>query len=371
MRIIKRIPREGIVEVYVENLDDLWHLYNVVLPGDTAGSLSYRRDESVTDKIREKRGEKKKMYITLSVEKVEFHDFADRLRLHGVISEAPRDTGSYHTLNVEVGTRLKITKKNWGRHHMKLLEEAEASAKRPSILFISLDDEECLVATARSYGIQQLATIRSSPGGKFYREAGKNRKMDYFGEILEKARGVLAQMHDRDPGTEKPEAQGPGETAERPPVVVLGPGFTKEEFQAYLKEKDPGIFRDMTLAAAGQAGMGGIREAMVGNMAGKLVEEHRISRETRLVDVFLSEVSKGRDMAVYGEREIAAALEAGAVESLLVTDEILRKESNGTVRMLRKGEETGASIHIISTSHDAGKQLASIGGAGALLRYRI
>jgi len=414
MRIIDRDiydggARERQIEVFVETLDDLWHLYNLIAVGDSAGALSYRRDESATDKLREKRGEKKRMYITLMVEKVEFHDFADRLRVHGIIRAAPQDIGSHHTLNVKVGTRLRIGKAKWEEHHLKMLEEAEADARAPSILFVSLDDEECLIAAARSYGIQELAVIRAEAGGKFYRETRRRKKEDYFGAILEKIRGISSQVGNaRIPtagagapptlptgaetgsaksatpvksaiSTRSAKSATPVKSAIStgsakstiPPVVILGPGFTKEEFLNYLKSGSPEIFRESTLAATGQAGMAGIREAMKKNLAGRLVEEHRISRETRLVEEFFTEVARGNDMAAYGAEDIKEALEAGAVSGLLITDELFRNELKGYENLLTKAEEKGAGIHIISTAHDAGRQLASIGGAGAILRFRV
>ena len=54
---------------------------------------------------------------------------------------------------------------------------------------------------------------------------------------------------------------------------------------------------------------------------------------------------------------------------LLVTDELMRKGK--AERLFRLAKRTGARYMIISTAHEAGKRLAHLGGAGAILRYKL
>ena len=66
--------KEGTYTVIIQDPDDLWHLSNIVFPDDTAKMLTYRREETGADQIRAKRGEKKRMVLTLNLEIVEFHE---------------------------------------------------------------------------------------------------------------------------------------------------------------------------------------------------------------------------------------------------------------------------------------------------------
>ncbi len=52
MRVLHRDPKTGEIKVRVENADDLWHLHNLVLPGDLVRASTYRREEVKTDKVR-------------------------------------------------------------------------------------------------------------------------------------------------------------------------------------------------------------------------------------------------------------------------------------------------------------------------------
>src|SRR2546428_13782759 len=99
MRVLHRDPKTGEIKVRVENADDLWHLHNLVLPGDLVRASTYRREEVKTDKVRPERGEKVRVTLTIRVESVEFQAVSDRLRTTGVIAQGPQDPGRHHTCN--------------------------------------------------------------------------------------------------------------------------------------------------------------------------------------------------------------------------------------------------------------------------------
>ncbi|RLF40325.1 MAG: mRNA surveillance protein Pelota, partial [Thermoplasmata archaeon] len=74
MRVVFKDLKKGIVKLIPENMDDLWHLYNIIDKGDLVRALTFRTAEQKGDKIRTKKGEKKPMVLTIRVENVEFHD---------------------------------------------------------------------------------------------------------------------------------------------------------------------------------------------------------------------------------------------------------------------------------------------------------
>ncbi len=66
---------------------------------------------------KEEKRQIKRVWITLSleVEKIEFHKYSDVLRVSGKITEGTDDIphGQYHTINVEPGVILTLTKLEW------------------------------------------------------------------------------------------------------------------------------------------------------------------------------------------------------------------------------------------------------------------
>ena len=59
MKIIFKDPKQGEIKLVAENLDDIWHLYNIIEEGDLIRAVMFRTDEQKDDKIRSKKAEKK------------------------------------------------------------------------------------------------------------------------------------------------------------------------------------------------------------------------------------------------------------------------------------------------------------------------
>lgn len=344
MRILHQDTRTNEIKLQVDNLDDLWHLFNLIEKGDLVFAVTYRREEGKADKLRAERGEKKRMRLGIRVEKVEFHEFEDRLRILGVIEEGPQDLGSYHTINVQEGEVLSIIKPEWRHSHLRRLKRAVAETKKPRMVLVSLEYDEAVVAVLRQYGVQQVAHIHSASSGKMF---GGGEGSDFYDEVIDK----VVQL--AEPGT---------------PLIVLGPGFAKEALIARGKERYPELFGSAHVFHTGQAGMAGIHELMKRGIGADVLEDSRVAMEVRLVEKVLEGIATDGPVA-YGPTEVESAAQMGAVETLLVLDEMLR--SRNLDSLVRLVEETGGSVVVVSEHHDAGRELESLGGLAALLRFRI
>ncbi len=343
MRVLHRDPKTGEIKVRVENADDLWHLHNLVRSGDHVRASTYRREEVKTDKVRPERGEKVRVTLTIRVEGVEFQAFTDRLRITGVIVEGPQDLGRHHTLNVAVDDVLSILK-TWQPHELRRIDEAVAAAQKPLVALLSLDDEEALLAQLRQYGVRELATIRAPGHGKMFPSG--DGTSTYFDEILSKLR--LTEI---------------GEA-----LVLVGPGFTREAFLEYLKAREPGLASKVHTHDTAHAGMQGIQEALKAGVGAKVFGESRVGFETRRVEKLLEAIATDRPCA-YGPAEVAEAIEAGAVETLLVSDAVVRDP--GIEDLMRSAESARGTVVLVSRHHEAGQKLEALGGIAALLRFPI
>jgi len=343
MRVLHRDPRTGEIKLRVENADDLWHLSNLVQPGDHVRASTYRREESKSDKIRPEKAEKVRVTVTLRVEKSEFQAFSDRLRISGVIVDAPQDLGRHHTLNVAVDDVLSIIKR-WNRHELQRIDDAVAAAQKPLVTFLSLDDEEALVAQLRQYGVQELATIHAPGHGKMF-DTG-DAVTAYFEDILGKLRTTPV-----------------GEA-----LVLVGPGFTREAFLSFLQAHDPALAAKIQSQGTSQAGMRGVHEALRAGMGTKLFADSRVAVETQLVEKVLEAIATNRPVA-YGRKEVDEAIDAGAVETLLVSDSAVR--DLGVERMMHEAESARGTVVLVSPHHEAGAKLEGLGGIAALLRFPI
>ncbi len=156
----------------------------------------------------------------------------------------------------------------------------------------------------------------------------------------------------------------------------------------------------------------GLRE-LVEN-AKDVFKDLEVTKEKNLVQRFLSEVTKEHGLAAYGEKEIRHFLQIGAVETLLVSEEVesfavkiscsncdyvdtktghdlkaFEKEIEGIAcpkcgekslgvdefrstldELTERASKTGANVEVISTETEEGQQLKALGGIAAILRFR-
>ncbi|HNB03386.1 MAG TPA: mRNA surveillance protein Pelota, partial [Methanoregulaceae archaeon] len=100
----------GEIRLFPESLDDLWHLEHLIGPGDLVFATTLRSVESASDKLRPDKPEKRPVRLGIRVERTEFHRFANRLRITGIIEHGD-EAGSYHTLNIEPGYEISVIKR--------------------------------------------------------------------------------------------------------------------------------------------------------------------------------------------------------------------------------------------------------------------
>jgi len=344
MRLLHQDTRTGEIKFQIDNMDDLWHLYNIIQKEDLVLAVTFRREEQKSDKVRSDRGEKKRVFLGIRVEKVEFHEFESRLRVTGIIEQGPQDLGSYHTLNLEQGDSISVIKDHWRAPTLERVRRAVEDSKRPTIVFVSLEYDEATIAVLRQYGIQNVATIYGPSSGKMYEQ---KEDLSYYDEIIEKMKQLASG------GV---------------PIIVLGPGFAKETLVMEGKMKEPDMFKKAFIYHTGQAGMAGIHELMKKGIGAEVLEGSRVAQETNEVEKVLEEIAKGGPVA-YGPKEVEQAVNAGAVLTLLVLDPLIREKNLDA--LMKAVEDARGTVMVVSEHHEAGKKLEAIGGIAALLRFKI
>ena len=348
MRVLKKDLRGGIIKLLVENGDDLWHLRHLIQPGDLVHAVTWRREESSGDRVRAEKSERRRMYLGVEVEEVEYADFSDRLRVLGVIRDGPDDVprGTHHTLNVEEGTDVKVRKERWMGFELDRIDEAVRATRRPHVLIICIDDESAVFAAVRQSGVEHLSEVPGPGTQKGVDRPPKGLKEDWFGELMEEMERVGGA---------------------RLPVVLVGPGFTRTELLAFVRDRRPDLASQVFTEGTGQSGMVGVQEAIRRGLVARVVEGARVDMETGVVERLLAGIGRGDDSVTYGTEQVLAAVRAGAAETVLVTDDVVRE--GPMVSLLREAETLGARVVVVSTSHEAGERLSRMGGVAALHRY--
>ena len=352
MRIINEDEKEGIVEVVPETLDDLWHLSHIIEVGDNASSKTTRRIQDTSgDKLRSDRGVKKTFYLGLDVENVSFHLFTGKLRLTGVITRGPEDLiplGSHHTLEVKLNVPIKIKKERWPKWAINRINQAIEASKKLSAIIVVLEDDTATLGLMRQFGIEYYGPIKGNVSGK--RIIDKNRQkniVQFYEKVIESIEKFDSIQN----------------------IVIAGPGFVKNDFYDYLKDKHDDLAKIAIIEPTGSGGRNGINEVLKKGTVEKLTSENRVAFEMGAIDRLLTEIAKNSSKVVYGLRETRNAINLGAVSELLILD--TKVASEGMSEEMDMVENMKGEVMVISSEHEGGKQLESLGGMAAILRYEI
>ena len=266
-----------------------------------------------------------------------------------------------------------------------------------------VDRKEATIATLKGKKVNILTHLTSGVPGKHKAGGQSQRRFDRVIDLAahEFKKRIGEHMND-DFMDLKDDLKG---------IIVGGPGFTKEEFiqgdylQYELKDKV------ITIVDTSYTGEEGIREVIA--RAADDLENLDVMHEKKLVQKFLKELTKDKGLCSYGEDEVRNNLIMGAVDILLLSEdlsslrktfvcpscgtekeftvktqseadkidercpncnELLKEESSIdlTDEFVGKAEEMKTDVEFISTETEEGMQLLrAFGGIAAVLRYYV
>ena len=356
MRIIEEKPKEGKVKLKVETLDDLWHLYHVIDEGDVVYAKTLRKQSQRADSLRAEKVEVIPVYLGVRAEKVNFHRFVNQVRVTGPIVYASRDDvpiGKYHTIAIEEGTVVTVQKPRWKEHHIERLKEAVEASKRAKVMIVVIDEGEADMALVREYGVEMVAGVRRNLGGKRYNTDRESEEKRFFHDLAK----TMAELMER-------------ERIEK--AIVAGPGFVKETFHEFLRENYPGLAKKVVIEDTSVTGRTGIYEVIKRGTVDRVYHENRVAKEVQLVEKILENVARNTGLAAYGLREVEEAVNYGAVETLLILDELLKGEHREKIEELMDTVRYArGEVVVVSSEHEGGEKLKALGGLAALLRFRV
>lgn len=149
-------------------------------------------------------------------------------------------------------------------------------------------------------------------------------------------------------------------------ILVGGPGPTKEDF---LKEGN--LVTKLSDLVLGVKDIGDADEAgleLLVEASEDLLSEQEIVHERKLLEKFFNMLGKEKDKTAYGKEAVNKALEFGAVEKLILSKKLPKKD----IKIFeKKAAETSVEVELVSVDSDDGVQFWNLGGVGAMLRFKI
>lgn len=357
MKIIEKNLKKDYMKVIPETADDLWHLYNVILKNDTVYANTTREIKQDEKYGRPQRGQRVSVFLGLGVEEVAWDKFMGRLRVHGIIVEAPErvPTGAHHTISIALNMALTIIKKKWARQQVERLEKASRVSEKP-IVIVSIDDENYAIGVTAQYGVNIKIEERIKLPGKLEAEKRSDAFKRYFDRVLICLRQVRGDSNY--------------------PVVIIGVGYVKNDFAQYIRNEADDITKGVIdVKSVNNGGATGINEALRSGILSHTVKQLRVAEETGIMEEVLKRLAKSETRVAYGFEEVKEAVGMGATEKLIVADSLLRDSSDEErlklEEVMKEAENKRGEIVVMSTENEAGNQLLGLGGIAALLRFNV
>ena len=346
MRLVRWDAKSGECRVRLETPSDLWRLSRLIHTEERVGASTTRRDPQAPAETSAAERSRRRVWLTVRAESVEFHDFSQHVRVTGPIVEGPFDIGRHHTLDLDVGDNVAIWKESLSPADRSILDEGTQHRGDPSIVIASVDWGDSSLVRLRGRAIEPIVDLKRTIAGKQYAPGQANRDRESY----------LAEL----------EALLRREGGPATSVALSGPGFLKEELARRIAESDPPLRRKIAIFSTGASGRVGVDELLRSGRASEALKGAAAAEEATLVERLVEGLSRGTRSAI-GLTEVSDAVDAGAAETLLVAESRLREE--GVTPILERARAGKARLFIVRDHDGAGHRLQGLGGIGAILRF--
>jgi protein pelota len=349
LKLIEEDLKRGVLKLQCETIDDLWVLYNVIREGDIVYAKTTREV-----KIGESGSTRIPVVLGVVVKKVEFQQFADKLRVSGVIIDGPEKLGvrgKHHTIAIGVGDTITIIKSKWENHELEYIKRF--STRKPRVLIVCVDYEEVCVALLLEQGFKYLLDYTNTLPSKAY-------SVDYESHLEAFTRHIVKSVLENS-SRERVEV-----------IVVAGPGEFKERVARALREViEIPVYTDSTSSG----GCSGVQEVLNRDVVKKVVGDFQLIKAREALNLFKELLIKDPEMVAYGLDDVLTACQLGAVKALVIVDDFLKSSSDEEFTkaqtLLRTAYETRSEIVIIPGSCDLGGEVRGFGGVIAILRFKV
>jgi protein pelota len=374
MKLLKRQISQkdgsGMVLLRPETPEDLWHAYNLLQVGDLVRCTTVRKVVKESAATGSTNSSKRRMMLTISVQKVDFDAASDvlQLRLSGTVTSENDNgvrLGAHHTLTLELHQNFSIEKTCWDQILLDRIHEATHPELQAEIAAIVLQGSGlahvCLVTGALT--ITKARINVNIPKKRTGSSAHGKSVVKFYQAIYQ------AILHHVDFDAVKV-------------VLLASPGFVKDDlFQYILTEsvrcEDRALIANKSKFVLCKASSGhkhALEEVFSNPEIMSQMTDTKVAREVQVLNKFMRLMDSDPDRAYYGYDHVKRAQEHLAIDSLLVTDELFRNSSNVQqrqryVQLVESVRANGGQVYVLSSMHVSGQQLQQVSGVAAILRY--
>jgi protein pelota len=357
---------EGSAKLIPEESEDMWHTFNLIREGDQVTATTYRKISKDTGVGAD--SERIKLKLTVIVEVVEFDAEGGTIRLRGKnMTETEHvKLGAYHTLELEQQRAFTLFKTCWDALDVERVQQAIDPALSADLAVVLITEglaHVCLVGTSTT--VIRAKVESNLPRKRGAAAAGYDKAWAKFLDAV-----FTAVVRHVDFNTVKC-------------MVIAGPGFAKDQFKEYLDAE--AVRREIrnlienrekvVMAHASSAYKQALKEVLSAPGIANRIKNTKAAREVAALQDFYKMMSEDASRAFYGPGHVFAAAEVGAIQTLLISDNLFRINSvekrQRYVALVDGVVEAGGEALVFSSMHVSGEQLAQLSGIAAILRFPL
>ena len=172
------------------------------------------------------------------------------------------------------------------------------------------------------------------------------------------------------------------------PILLASPGYTASLFQKFIQDyavqsgnKPLQSQKQNFLVVHSPTGqLHSLAQVLQSTEVTNRLKDTKYARETKLIDTFFDLMRKDEGKAWYGPKEVERAVEQGAVGRgggvLLISNALFRAQDVAIRRRWvtlvdRVQKKEGGEVKVLSSEHESGKRLDSLGGIAAILTFPL
>ncbi|XP_065852884.1 protein PELOTA 1 [Euphorbia lathyris] len=370
MKITKKnyVPNgPGSVKMTPIDSDDLWIAYNLISPGDfvLAGTVRKVLREAASGG---RDAERVKLKLEIQVETTDYDKVGSALRIRGknVLENEHVKIGAFHTLELELHRPFVLRKEIWDSLAIDTLRQASDPGASADLAVVLMQEGLAnIILIGKSMTTTRSRIETSIPRKHGPAIAGYESALNKFFENVLKA---FLQYVD---------------FSVIRCAVIASPGFTKDQFHRHLlleaeRRQLRSIIENKSRIVLVHTSSGykhSLSEALDAPNVMNMIKDTKAAQEVRALEDFFNMLSNDPDRACYGPKHVEVAHERMAVQTLLITDELFRNADIPTrkkyVNLVNSVKGSGGVVHIFSSMHVSGEQLAQLTGIAAILRFPL
>ncbi|CAI4058410.1 hypothetical protein SUVZ_03G0620 [Saccharomyces uvarum] len=166
-------------------------------------------------------------------------------------------------------------------------------------------------------------------------------------------------------------------------IILCSPGFyakaLMERILKYAEKEQNNLIlenQEMLIIAHCSTGyLQGITEVLRDPEYSTVLQNTKFIKEIQIMDDFFEHLNKDDNKAWYGEEEIKRAAKLDAIETLLITDSVLKSDDidkrETFLDLTYNIEQSGGKVFVFSTLQSHGEELERLKGLACILKYPI